>query len=58
MPPVEDLPFGSALGTVLLHSCDVITEEDLSEISDEELAFGFYDSGRYACDMTPAFSSK
>lgn len=39
---------GYLLGSVLLHSCDVITEEDLYDISEEEQAFGWYSPGRYA----------
>lgn len=48
MPPLEELQHGYLLATVLLHSCDVITEEDLEDVTDEEQAFGWWRPGRYA----------
>ncbi|SER28549.1 ASCH domain-containing protein [Faunimonas pinastri] len=48
MPDLDSLPHGCVLGTVLLHSSDPITDEDLEDLTDEELAFGWYTPGRYA----------
>ncbi len=45
---IEDLPNGYLLGTVLLHSCDVITEEDLEDVTEEEKLYGWWEAGRYA----------
>jgi hypothetical protein len=39
---------GYLLGTVLLHSCDLITEEDMDDITEEEQSFGWFSPGRYA----------
>jgi len=33
---------------VLLHSCEVITEEDMEDITEEEQSFGWFEPGRYA----------
>lgn len=48
MPDLDQLPHGAVLGTAVLNSCDVITEEDLEDITEEEQAFGWYTPGRYA----------
>lgn len=48
LPPLDQLPHGAVLGTAVLNSCDVITEADMEDITDEELAFGWYSPGRYA----------
>lgn len=48
LPPLEELPHGYLLGTVLLHSCEVITDETMEEITEEEAAFGWFSPGRYA----------
>lgn len=48
MPPIEELPLGFLIGTAFLHSCDFMTEDDIEDITDEELAFGWYEPGRYA----------
>lgn len=48
LPDLDDLVHGAILGTVILHSCDVITEEDLEEITEEEQTFGVFTPGRYA----------
>lgn len=45
---IEELPNGFLLGTVLLHSCDIITEEDLEEVTEEEQLYGWWTPGRYA----------
>jgi len=48
LPPLEELPHGAILGTAVLNSCDVITEDDMEDITEEEQAFGWYSPGRYA----------
>lgn len=48
LPELDELPMGCVLGTALLHSCDIITEEDLEDVTDEEKAFGWWSEGRYA----------
>lgn len=48
LPGLDDLAHGAILGFVNLHSCDVMTEEDLLDITDEERMFGVWEVGRYA----------
>lgn len=48
MPPIEELPMGKLLGTVFVHSCEMISEQTLEEITDEEYSFGIYERGRFA----------
>lgn len=48
LPPIEDLPMGSVVGTAILNSCDLITEDDLEDITERELSFGWFTPGRYA----------
>lgn len=48
---IEDLPCGYLLGTVLLHSCEPIDEEDLEEVTEEEQLYGWWKVGRYAWRM-------
>lgn len=45
---IEELPNGFLLGTVLLHSCDEITEEDIEDVTEEEQVYGWWKLGRYA----------
>lgn len=45
---LENLPRGYLLGTVLLHSVELVTEDFLEEITREERAFGWYTIGGYA----------
>ena len=45
---IEELPNGFLLGTVLLHSCDPITEEDLEDVTEEEQVYGWWKPGRFA----------
>lgn len=45
---LEAMPNGCLLATALLYSCDVITEEDLDDITEEEKSFGWFEPGRYA----------
>lgn len=48
LPELSDLPRGAILGTALLHSCELMTEEFMDDVTDEEKAFGVWSSGRYA----------
>lgn len=48
LPALDRLPHGYLLGTVLLHSCDVITVDDLDDITDDEKLFGWWTPGRFA----------
>ncbi|MBA8881780.1 ASCH domain-containing protein [Phyllobacterium myrsinacearum] len=48
LPPLEELPRAVLLGTVLLDSVELITEDFLEEITDEEKAFGWHQLGGYA----------
>jgi hypothetical protein len=44
---LEDMPNGCLLGSVLIHSSDIITEEDIEDTTEEELLYGDYKPGRY-----------
>jgi hypothetical protein len=48
MPPLDALPYGAVIGTVRLHSCEVMTEEFMADVTGEEKAFGIWAPGRYA----------
>lgn len=48
LPELMDLPRGSILGTVQLHSCEVMTEEFMEDVTEEEKMFGWWIPGRYA----------
>lgn len=48
LPGLLDLPRGALLGTVLLNSCDPITEADLEDITEEEQCYGWFTPGRFA----------
>lgn len=48
LPELNQLPLGAILGTVILHSCEAVTAETLEELTEEEIAYGWYDLGRYA----------
>ncbi|WLR90879.1 ASCH domain-containing protein [Shinella zoogloeoides] len=48
LPSLEELPRGYLLGTVLLHSVELITEEFLDDITEEERSYGWYHLGNYA----------
>jgi hypothetical protein len=51
LPGLDDLPHGYLLGSVVLHSCDQITREQMDDTTEEELAFGWYSVGRWAWRM-------
>lgn len=48
LPELERLPHGCFIGTVYLNSCDVITVDDLDEITEDEKHFGWWTPGRFA----------
>jgi hypothetical protein len=45
---LNQLPNGYLLGTAVLSSCDIITDDDLNDITEEEQIYGIYETGRYA----------
>ncbi len=47
------LPRGSALGSVTLIRCERFTPENTAPLSDQERAFGNFESGRYGWFLTP-----
>lgn len=51
LPPLEELPCGYLLGTALLESSEVMTEEFLEEVSVIEQAFGYFELGNHAWRM-------
>jgi hypothetical protein len=48
LPPLEELPRGVLLGTVMLDSVELVTEDFLESITLEEQAFGWYQIDGYA----------
>jgi hypothetical protein len=46
-PCLDQLYCGYLLGTALLHSCEVSTPEQEEDMTEQELAFGWYGQGRY-----------
>lgn len=51
LPPLEDLPHGYLVGTAVLDSVELINEDFRDDITSEELAFGWFEDGRYAWRM-------
>jgi hypothetical protein len=51
-PPLEELPRGMLLGTVMLDSVELMTEEMMEDVSDEEKLYGHWDVGNYAWRVT------
>lgn len=47
LPALDELPHGFLLGTVLLHSSDMITEGQMWDLTDQEKVFGWWEPGRY-----------
>jgi hypothetical protein len=52
LPALEDLPMGYLLGSVVVDSVELMTEEFLDEVSDEEQAYGWWNVGGYAWRLT------
>lgn len=48
LPPVEELVCGHLLGSVIVDSVELMTEEYLDDVSDEEKAYGWWNLGNYA----------
>jgi hypothetical protein len=48
LPPMAELPMGYLMGTVIMDSCELMTEEFVEDVSAEEQAYGFWDEGNYA----------
>ena len=57
LPAFDDLKHGHLLGTVKVVSSDLITEEDLDDVTEEEQLYGDWRPGRYAwrCQEHHAF---
>lgn len=51
LPKLEELPMGGILGTVFLHSSDLITDEDHEDVMPMEIVFGDWTPGRFAWRM-------
>lgn len=49
---LKDLPHGYVLGTAIVDSVELMTEELLSEVSEEEKTYGWWELGNYAWRMT------
>ena len=52
LPVFEDLPRGMLLGSAVIDSIEVMTEELLEDVSDEEKMYGNWDVGNYAWRLT------
>lgn len=48
LPELDELPCGMLLGTVIIDSCELVTEEFLEDISEAEKSFGWFNLGGYA----------
>ncbi|WP_062120222.1 ASCH domain-containing protein [Aureimonas sp. AU40] len=48
LPPLDELPLGCLLGTVVVDGCEQITEELVDQVTREEQLFGWWELGRYA----------
>lgn len=48
---LEDLPHGFMLGTAIVDSVELMTEEFLEEVSNEEKSYGWWQEGFYAWRM-------
>lgn len=48
---LDDLPNGYLLGTAVLHSCDLVSEADIEDVTEEEQLYGWWEPGRYAWRM-------
>lgn len=48
LPPFKDLCKGHLLGTVIVDSCEKMTDEMMDDVSDEEKSYGWWEIGSYA----------
>ena len=53
MPPLDELPCGYLLGTVMIEESLVMTEAFMEEVSDEEKAYGYWERGNFAWRLAP-----
>ena len=51
-PALSDLPMGVLLGTVILDSVELMTEEMMEDVSDEEKLYGWWNEGNYGWRLT------
>lgn len=52
LPELDFLHHGYLLGTVVVKSSTVITQDDIDDITEEELSYGWFEHGRYAWRTT------
>jgi len=52
LPAFADLPFGYLLGSAVLDSIELMTEEFMEDVSDEEKQYGWWDLGNWAWRLT------
>jgi hypothetical protein len=55
LPELNDLHMGYLLGTVMLDSVELMTEEFMEGISDEEKSYGWWSVGNYAWRVVNPF---
>lgn len=57
LPALDDLPKGVVLGTVLVVDCRAMDHALIGDLTEQELAYGWYSPGRYAwfLDQPEAF---
>lgn len=55
LPVLDDLPHGFLLGTVILDSVNLMTEEFIDGVSREEQAYGWWTPGNYAWGLIDPF---
>lgn len=48
LPPLDELPAGAVIGSVLLNSVDPIDDETIEDLTPAEFSFGWYSPGRFA----------
>ena len=52
LPPLDDMPMGCVLGSVIVESCRAIDPELLDGLDAPEEAFGWYGPGRFVWFLT------
>lgn len=52
MPPIEELVCGHLLGSVVVDSNELMTEEFMDDVSDEEQSYGWWNVGFHAWRLT------
>jgi hypothetical protein len=51
LPPLDELPMGCILGTVIIEGCRSVDSEMLQDLDLQESAFGWYEPGRFAWEL-------